>query len=351
VSTAIQPHVKRKSIAGPLTKSLIFIAVTALATTILGLSIASTGVSSSIGYKAIFSDVTGLTAGSDVDIAGVRIGQVNSITVTDRNLALVQFSIQAGHPLPVSVTATIRYLNLVGQRYIELAQGAGPVGRTLSPGATIPLSQTTPALNLTALFNGFQPLFQALSPDAVNQLSGEIIQVLQGEGGTMDSLIANIGSLTTTVAAKNKVIDQVIGNLNSVLATVNSRGSALSDLVTTLQQLVSGLAADRQPIGTAITAISQLTSATAGLLQVARPPLKQDIIQLGRLSGNLASATPTLETFLRNLPLKMTDIARLASYGSWLNFYMCDALVSGVQGSYGAPPPTGVGITAARCKS
>ena len=39
------------------------------------------------------------------------------------------------------------------------------------------------------LFNGFQPLFEALSPDDVNQLSGEIIQVLQGEGGTVDSLL------------------------------------------------------------------------------------------------------------------------------------------------------------------
>jgi phospholipid/cholesterol/gamma-HCH transport system substrate-binding protein len=351
MSTAIRPHYKRKSIAGPLIKSIIFIAVTALATTVLGLSIASTGVSSSVGYSAIFSDVTGLVVGSDVDISGVRVGQVTGISVVDRNLAKVDFTIQSGRELPDSVTATIYYLNLVGQRYIQLAQGGDPNGRVLQPGATIPLAQTTPALNLTELFNGFQPLFQALSPGDVNQLSAEIIQVLQGEGGNVQSLVANIGSLTTSVAAKDKVIDSVIDNLNTVVTTIDSHGSALSNLVSTLQQLVSGLAADRQPIGSAVSAISQLTTATAGLLQLGRPALKQDIIQLGRLASNLDVQPSLLETFLHNLPVKMTDIARLASYGSWLNFYMCDALVSGVTSEFHAPPPTGVGITAARCKS
>jgi len=350
MSTATQPHVKRPSLAGPLTKSIIFIVVTALATAILALSIASTGPNGTVGYHALFTDVTGLTVGSDVDIAGVRIGQVNQIRVVDRNLALVSFSVEAGRPLPVSVTATIKYLNLVGQRYINLQQGAGPVDQALRPGATIPVAQTTPALNLTDLFNGFQPLFQALSPNEVNQLSVEIVRILQGEGPTVGSLVAHIGSLTTTLASKDKVIDQVIGNLNAVLKTVNSRSGELSDLVTTLQQLVSGLAADRQPIGSAISAIGKLTSATAGLLQVGRAPLNQDITQLGRLSGNLAAATPTVTTFLRNLPVKMTEIGRLASYGSWLNFYLCSATVTGVKSSFGAPPPTGIGITAGRCR-
>ena len=53
--------------------------------------------------------------------------------------------------------------------------------------------------------------------------------------------------------------------------------------------------------------------------------------------------------FLKNLPVKMSQIARLASYGSWLNFFMCDALVSGVKEQFG-PNPTGVPVTAARCQ-
>ncbi len=340
---------KRKSLAGPVIKSLIFIVVTATVTAILGISIAHSGVSATVGYQAVFSDVTGLNVGDDVDIAGVRVGDVTSIGVYARDKALVGFDVQAGRTLPVSVTATIKYLNLVGQRYIELGQGTGPVNRVLPHGGTIPEDHTTPALDLTVLFNGFQPLFQALSPGNVNQLSAEIIGVFQGESPNITALVASIGSLTTALATRDQVIGQVIDNLNAVLHTIGTRSGELSNLVTTLQELVSGLAADRQPIGSAISAIAGLSSATPGLLQVARPPLSQDITQLGRVAGNLAATTPTVNTFLKNLPVKMSQIARIASYGSWLNFFMCDALVSGVTEKFG-PNPTGIPITAARCQ-
>ena len=343
------PRIRRRSIVPPLIYSVIFIVVTAAATAVLGLSIANTTVGSTASYNAVFTDVTGLNVGDDVDIAGVRIGQVTSISVVDRNLAQVGFAVQSDRQLPASVTATIYYKNLVGQRYIELDQGTGPAG-ALRPGGTIPLDRTTPALDLTELFNGFQPLFEALSPGAVNQLSAEIVSVLQGEGTTMDSLISNIGQLTTTVAGKSKVIDSVIGNLTTVVNTVNSRGNELGDLVTTLQQLVSGLAADRQPFGSAISAMSSLTNATAGLLRGFNPPLQQDITQLGRLSSNLAAGTPQIDSFLRTWPLKETDLGRLSSYGSWFNVFECSARVSGVSAAYG-PAPTGVPVTAARCRS
>lgn len=338
-----------RSLARPLVYSVIFIAVTVAATTVLGLSIASSGAGGSTGYYATFTDVTGLKTGDDVDVAGVRIGEVTSIAVTHRNLARVGFTVQQGRVLPASVTATIFYRDLIGDRYLALAQGTGPPGQTLAPGATIPLSQTTPALDLTELFNGFQPLFEALSPGDVNQLATEIIQVLQGEGTTMDSLLANVGTLTTTLADKSKVIDSVISNLNSVVTTVNNRGDALGTLVTTLQRLVSGLAADRQPIGSAIGALSGLTNATAGLLQQANPPIAADIRSLGALSATLADNSPVIAQFLQRLPVKETDIARLSSYGSWFNLFECSASVSGVSEAYG-PAPAGIGVTAARCK-
>jgi phospholipid/cholesterol/gamma-HCH transport system substrate-binding protein len=344
---------KRKGIASPLIKSAIFIVITVVVTAVLALSIVSAGVSGTTNYHADFTDVTGLTEGSDVDIAGVRVGQVTSLSVYRRNLALVGFNVQANRQLPASVTATVRYLNLVGQRYIELGQGTGPADGTLPAGGTIPLSQTTPALNLTVLFNGFQPLFQALSPGDVNRLSSDIIEVFQGESPNVTALVAAIGSLTSALATRDQVIDQVIDNLNSVITTISARDSELRGLITSLQELVSGLAANRQPIGQAISAIGSLTSATAGLLQVARPPLKDDITQLQRLSGNLADNSGVVNTFLQDLPVKMADIARIASYGSWLNFFLCDASVSGVHLALraGKNNRPGVPLTAARCLS
>ncbi len=341
---------KRRSIAGPLVKSVVFIVVTVLATTVLAVSIANTGVGDTAPYKARFTDVTGLIEGDSVRIAGVKVGQVESVRVADRREAEVSFSVREGRKLPVSVTASVKYLNMVGQRYIDLDQGAGPVGQYLAAGDTIPLKRTTPALDLTQLFNGFQPLFEGLSPNEINDLASSIVTVLQGDGGTVDSLVKHVGSLTTTVAGKDQVIGQVIKNLNIVLKTVNDREAGFDQLVDTLQRLVSGFSGDRKPLGEAVVAMGGLTTVTADLLTDGRAPLKNDIRELGRLSRQLGDNSPAIENFLRKTPAKMQALTRLASYGSWLNLYLCEAKVSGVTTSDGSTPPTGIGISEPRCQ-
>ncbi|KAA2264754.1 MCE family protein [Solihabitans fulvus] len=322
-----------RSLVAPLVKLGVFLVVTVLATTVLAVTIANTGLGDSTGYVARFTDVTALNQGDDVRIAGVRVGQVDGISVVDRRQAEVRFSVTGDRKLPASVTATIKYRNLVGQRYVALEQGVGTPGSVLPAGGLIPLERTKPALDLTVLFNGFKPLFQALSPNDVNKLSYEIIQVLQGEGGTIDSLLAHTASLTTTLAGKDQVIGEVITNLNSVLDNVNSRGDELSNLVTTLQQLVTGLAQDRQPIGDAISALGGLTTTTAGLLDQARQPLKDDIASLGVLSKNLADSSDVVESVIAHLPHKLESITRTATYGSWFNFFLCEG-----SGQIAVPP-------------
>jgi phospholipid/cholesterol/gamma-HCH transport system substrate-binding protein len=314
-----------KGVAAPLTKLVIFVVITVAATAVLGLTIANVDFGGSATYRARFTDVTSLNVGDDVRIAGVKVGEVTSIDIVDRRQAEVGFQVQSDVRLPASVTATIKYRNLVGQRYIALAQGTGAMDASLPAGGTIPLARTQPALDLTELFNGFRPLFQALSPDDVNQLSYEIIQVFQGEGGTVDTLLANTAQLTSTIANKDKVIGEVIDNLNNVLNTVNANTSQLGDLITTTQQLVSGLAADRQPISDAIGSLGDLANTTAGLLEQGRAPLKSDIASLGTLAGTLNANQGTVEHFIQFLPRKLSEIIPTASYGSWFNFFLCSA--------------------------
>lgn len=332
-----------RRVGGPLTKGLVFVVITAVATAVLAFSVSNTGVRETGGYTARFDTVTQLAAGDDVRMAGVRVGQVESLRIVDRNLAEVSFSVEKAHSLPSDVTATIKYRNLVGQRYIALGRRGDSGATDLPPGATIPLERTNPALDLTDLFNGFKPLFRGLAPDQVDKLSGQIIRVLQGQGGTVEGLLSHISSLTSTLADKDKVIGELIGNLNSVLDTVNARGDQLERLIATVQGITSSFNKDRAAIGDSIQGMAELTNATAGLLEGARPPLREDIAALGELSKNLADDSGTLEEFLTLLPDKFTEIGRSATYGSWFNFYLCEAILT-------APEQRGYTSDAARCQ-
>ncbi|WP_405893621.1 MCE family protein [Streptomyces sp. NBC_00104] len=309
--------------AAPLVKFGLFALVTILATALLAATIVNISFAPKDTYRAVFSDVTGLEEGDDIRVAGVRVGEVEGIRIKDRTLAEVTFTVTADRPLLTSTGAVVRYRNLVGQRYIALTEGAGDSTR-LRPGGTIPLSRTQPALDLNALLNGFKPLFAALSPNDVNQLATEIIKTLQGEGGTVNSLLAHTASLTTTLADRDELIGSVIDNLNSVLKTLDERGGRFSGLLKQLRRVISGLSTDRKPIGKSVVSIGDLTEATSGLLHDARPPLTDDIAELGELTGTLNRNEKTVEGVLKRLPNKLTELTGTASYGSWFNFYLCD---------------------------
>ncbi|MCA1227173.1 MCE family protein [Saccharopolyspora sp. 6M] len=313
----------RAGLAAPLVKLSLFTLVTGLLTGLLAMTIAASDVGSTTGYAAEFDDASGLGEGDEVRIAGVRVGQVTSLEVIDGRRALARFQVDAARRLPADAIATVKYRNLAGQRYLALDAALDPGEAVLPADAVLPVAQTRPALNLTALFNGFQPLLRALEPGDVNRLSGELVQVLQGEGGTVQSILAHTASLTGTLAEKDQVIGQVIDNLNAVLAQVGARGPELAGLVDALQRLVSGFAAQREPVGDAVAALDELTGTTAGLLRDVRPPLREDVAALGDLSANLNAGLPQLEHDLRTLPGRLDSLTRTVSYGSWFNFYLC----------------------------
>ncbi len=305
-----------------LVKLVIFIVITTLATGLLAITIGNLDFGTSREYKAEFTDATGVTKGDDIRIAGVKVGTVKDIQIVDRTRALVTFSVQESTTLSRATRADIRYRNLVGQRYISLSNGIGDSDR-LKEGATIPVSQTSPALDLTVLFNGFKPLFEALSPSDINRLSYEIVQVFQGEGGTLEGLLAHTASVTSTLADRDQVISQLVDNLNEVLAHIGSRDDQLNRLITTFRTFVGGLKDDRQAILGSLDQISNLSVETAGLVQGIRKPFVEDIKNLRAVAENIDRNKAELDRALQVLPIKLEKVGRTAIYGSWFNFYLC----------------------------
>jgi phospholipid/cholesterol/gamma-HCH transport system substrate-binding protein len=329
-----------------LVKLVIFMVVTTLATGVLVIIIGNITFGSSSSYQAEFVDATGLVKGDDVRIAGVKVGSVEGISIVDRTRAMVTFSVETDTALMQSTHADIRYRNLVGQRYIALTNEIGSTG-VLKPGSTIPTSRTSPALDLTVLFNGFKPLFQALSPADVNELSYEIIQVFQGQGGTLNGMLAHTASITQTLADRDRVIGHLITNLNSVLAHVGDRNRQLNQLITTFRDFVGGLKRDRGAILGSLDQISNLTVQTADLVSGIRQPFVADIHHLRGFAGNLDRGKSEIDRVLQVMPIKLTKVGRTAIYGSWFNFYLCNFTGQVRIGKTAIPVNYGVGSS--RC--
>jgi phospholipid/cholesterol/gamma-HCH transport system substrate-binding protein len=162
------------------TKLAVFAVIGLLVAGLLYLTLGRVSLGPSNDYSAVMADVSGLEPGDLVKVAGVRVGQVDDLSMEAGNRVRVHFHVRDDQHLTDQTRLLVRYENLLGDRYVELTQPADE-GNHLAPGATIPMSMTTPALDLDVLLNGFRPLFQGLSPEQVNDLAANIVDTLQVE--------------------------------------------------------------------------------------------------------------------------------------------------------------------------
>lgn len=286
-------------------------------------------------YSAVFSNVSGLKGGNFVRIAGVEVGKVKDMTLHKDGTVTVDFAIDKGLQLTQGTRAVVRYENLIGDRYLSLEEGAGSV-RKLLPGQTIPLDRTAPALDVDALIGGFRPLFRALDPEQVNALSGQLLRVFQGRGGTISSVLAQTSALTTTLAGRDQLIGEVITNLNTVLGTFATRDDQFGAGLDKLSELVQGLADRRGEISTGLAYINAAAGSVADLLTAAREPIKETVTQTDRFAGQVMADHDYVDELVRTLPDAYQVLARNGLYGDYFGFYLCDAILK-VNGKGGQP--------------
>jgi phospholipid/cholesterol/gamma-HCH transport system substrate-binding protein len=284
-------------------------------------------------YSAVFADASSLKSGDSVRVAGVRVGTVKDVALQPDNKVIVDFDADRKVVLTSGTKATVRYLNLVGDRYLELVDSPGSA-KIQPPGSQIPVDRTEPALDLDLLLGGLKPVVQGLNPQDVNTLTNALIQILQGQEGTIDSLLSRTTSFSSTLADNGQTVQHLIDNLNTVIATISKDGDKFSGAVDKLEKLVTGLAADKDPIGESITALDNGTASLTDLLTQARTPLAGTVDQLGRLAPLLDQDKELLDISIQKAPANYRKVVRLGSYGSWINQYLCglSLRVSDLQG-------------------
>ncbi|MCD2107912.1 MlaD family protein [Rhodococcus erythropolis] len=300
-------------------------------------------------YRALFTTASGLEPGDLIRVAGVEVGKVTAVEVDVDNQALVIMDVDSVYRVTTGTSALIRYQNLVGDRFLELRDGPGELDST-PEGSIIGLDRTSPAVDLDLLIGSFRPLLKALDPVQLNNLSAELIAVLQGQGGTVQSILAHTASLTSTLAERDAVIGQVVDNLNTVLGTVNHHRDEFAQAIQSAQSLADGLSRDRELWGTALSRIDTSARTVSDLLVDARPPLQGTLTELNRTAAQLDAGKETIDSVTERLPDAYAALSRLGAYGNFFNYYLCGLRLR-LTGPDGNPVTTPlIGQTTGRCE-
>jgi phospholipid/cholesterol/gamma-HCH transport system substrate-binding protein len=307
--------------------ALVFVAISGTLLLLLGVALGDFRFQPTRSYDAVLSDSSGLKSGDEVRAAGVSVGKVTGVELRPDATVLATFTTAADVLVTSDVIATVRYKNLTGDMFLDLTRGSGR-GATLPPGGAIPLSQTRPALDLDDLFNGFKPLLRGVDPDQVNQLTGSILAVFDGQTQSVQSLLSEVASFTGTLADQDAVIGQVIDNLNVVLGTLDERRDQVGSLVVNLRKVVHGLAADRHTLGGSLVRLQRLAGTGTRFLQAVRPELRGTVAQTGRVARTLNTEVAFVDRMLTLVPSALNAVGRVAAYGSFYNIYLCGVSLS-----------------------
>jgi phospholipid/cholesterol/gamma-HCH transport system substrate-binding protein len=313
---------------GPLIGLSLFMIVALTLTWLVYVSLRRDVAGKTAQYAAVFSDVYGLREGDDVRMAGVRVGRVEKVDLEGK-LAKVSFVVQQEQQLFGNTVASVTYQNIVGQRYLGLSLGKEGSLDPLAPGSVIPLERTEPSFDVTALLNGYEPLFSLLNPHDADNLTKGVIQSLQGDTSSLATLISQTSTLTETFAGRDQALGDVITNLNRVIGNLAQQNDNLDGVISQTRDVVANLDRRRPELVSSVGSLARVMGRLSTSANDVYPPLMELIDRQPGFTRHMLSVQPQVAFFGDNVPLLLKGLARVSNQGAYGNAYLCDVNVFG----------------------
>jgi phospholipid/cholesterol/gamma-HCH transport system substrate-binding protein len=307
----------------PLIGLTLFMIVTLTLTWLVYVSLRRDVAGDTARYSAVFTDVYGLREGDDVRIAGVRVGRVENVEL-DGKLAKVGFVVQTDQHLYGNTIASVTYQNIVGQRYLGLSLGPEGSRELLPPNSVLPLARTEPSFDVTALLNGYEPLFSLLNPQDADNLTKGIIASLQGDTSSLTMLISQTSTLTETFAGRDQALGAVITNLNKVVGNLAQQNDNLDGVITQTRQLVGQLDRRRPELVSSVGSLSRVMGRLSASATDVYPALREFVDRKPGVARHLMDEEPQVAFFGDNIPLLLKGLVRVGNQGAYGNAYVCD---------------------------
>jgi phospholipid/cholesterol/gamma-HCH transport system substrate-binding protein len=277
---------------------------------------------------ANFDDVSGLNVGDDVKVAGVIVGKVNSITVVDppgghaadgTGRAQVKFSVHKTVRLAVNTSASIRWRNILGQRYLYLTppgpSAAAPV--VLRSGDRI--TNTASVVGIGDLFNRLGPIVVALDPSQVNQFIDAVSGALSGNEQNLRQALDNLATITASVASHDEAIGRLVDNVNTVATTVSDRDREIRTVIDNLVAISTTFSANTTVVDDAITNLGTVSANLDRLLGANRDQIDRIIANVNIVLRTLVGKLPQINSALAGFPAASQGLFAIGALGQFLD--------------------------------
>ncbi|MWA02522.1 MCE family protein [Actinomadura sp. LD22] len=278
-------------------------AAAVLGAALSGCSVLAGPLSTGPSYKvtAYFTRAVSFYPGSRVQVMGVNVGKVDSVTPLNGQVRVVA-SIDGDVPLPATATAAIVPLSLIGERTLAFSPAWHPGLPKMPDGAVLRTDRTQVPVEVNDALKSFGKLLDNFDPAKADAALGTAAGSLNGNGAAFNQAFQQAGQLMNNLAGQDKQLLQVAQNLDRLAGIVKGREKTLGTLVSDFSKVSTTLANERQSIRTLVEAIADLAKRGDVLIKMHQDTIPSDLHKTAQVSLTLKGSADTLGGVLQALP-------------------------------------------------
>jgi phospholipid/cholesterol/gamma-HCH transport system substrate-binding protein len=263
---------------------------------------------------AYFNRAVGVYAGSDVQVLGVRVGAVESVTPRGNRVEVV-FTLDREVGIAPDTRAVVIAPSVVSDRYVQLTDlsRGGPV---ISDGAVIPEARTMTPVELDELYASLNTILTALGPNGANS-DGALSELLdtgaanlEGNGKAFNESVRNFADAARTLSGSAGDLFGTIDELQKFTNMLATNDKQVLDVNAQLAQVSDTLASDREELTTALATLGDALANIQAFIRDNRTAIKSNVDKLARTTQQLVDNRASVAEALDLAPLAATNLTQ-----------------------------------------
>lgn len=271
-------------------------------------------------YSAYFSEASGIISGGDVQVAGLKVGKVSSITL-DKNRVLITFDVDRDIFLGDRSEASIKTKALLGTKVVEIStRGDKPLSEP------IPLDRTKPAYQLADALGDLSNTIKGLDTGQLNDSLTTLAQTFADTPDNVKMAVDGVARISATLDERDNELRNLLANANKATAVLAARSDKIVDLVRNTNTLLAALLAQRTALDNVSTNVSSLARQLSGFIDDNRAQLRPALDKLNGVLTILDNRKGQLQKSIKMLNAYAMSLGESVSAGPFFKAYLANLI-------------------------
>lgn len=267
---------------------------------------------------AEFSEAGGLSANDEVRIAGVRIGKVDSIELSE-GVVRVGMRIDTDVDLGDTTKAEIRVKTLLGSMFIMLVPGGEG---DIDAGDTIDVDRTSSPFDIVEAFTGLAETSADIDTDQLAVSLTTLADLTRNTPEEFRSALEGVSALSTAIASRDAEINSLLQNLERVSSVLDARDEDIIALMDDADVLFRALLQRREAVHNLLVSTSTLSKELTALVRETKADLNPALEHLASVVDVINKNEDNLDNALRLMAPFYRYFASTLGGGPWFDTYL-----------------------------